>query len=962
VRLALPLAALLALHAFFFADVLFGGRSLSPATYIAGLTPDGPYGAPVAAGPPHLLDVEGAAWVDEPSPYLAAAGWRAGTPPLWTPAEGLGAPLAANLNSGAGNPLQLPLALWPSAWHADLFALGRILLLALGTAALLAELTLVPMATLVGAAVVGYGGYALAWIVHHPLSAELYAPLMLAGFERGRRGGAGGWMLLTLACAGSCLGGKLQATVLCLALLVAYAWVRMPRASGGGGRATLRAAVVAASLGLAVAAYLMLPAAELMRRASGLTLGGRSSLAGLTEPWPTLAAVAVPRAFIPADRAFADGLPLPPAIGLVATLLAVLGAMTPRSPLRRVARLFAAVAALVLLRNAGLFGHEWMTIVPVVRGIFFLKYTFVAAFALAVLAAIGLDAVARGQVSRAIWRRAVGVTLVGLVVLLAAAARRGLLVDWPAALAPSLAALLCLGVALVMSWQRVAGSVATALLLVAVILELRALAPVHHPPRLEPYAPPPYVEFLRAAPAGRVLADGSLMPPLTSGAAGLHDLRAIDVLTPGATYAFFTRLVSFCASIIHFTVDPDLPLAATAPAIDLAGVRWIVSRGALPLDDLDARVARQSGRVRLARLLAGLRAIRARGGPLALGAIESAGDDHFALSLLTPFALEIEAESEAPELAWNLHAEGDGARVTWRVVTDGGRAQADAGVRGGTTEHDALVTDAVPGWRETRVALGTAGVARRTRLRIEGRSLGPGRRARVDLGDLGFSDGQGPETTRRAASQARHRDERGALVPVFRDDRVGATVYENRNALPRAFRVETIEAVASNEAALARLDDGFDFRRAALVEETDGQRAASEGAAARAAAGTSGERRPETVASVWMARTLLVKDDPEEVTIATDGREPGLLVLADLVYPGWQATIDGHPAPILTTDGLLRGVRVPGGAHCVELRYVPASWALGLVVTALALALAPGAARRAGRAHRKIVPPFVAMV
>ena len=112
-RLVWTLLAIVALHVVFFADVLFQGRSLSPATYAAGLTPTGPFDVGPSSAPPHLLDVEGAAWVDEPSPYLAATDWRAGEPPLWTPAEGLGAPLAANLNSGAGNPLHLPLALRP---------------------------------------------------------------------------------------------------------------------------------------------------------------------------------------------------------------------------------------------------------------------------------------------------------------------------------------------------------------------------------------------------------------------------------------------------------------------------------------------------------------------------------------------------------------------------------------------------------------------------------------------------------------------------------------------------------------------------------------------------------------------------------------------------------------------------------------------------------------------------------
>ena len=119
-RLVPALAVLAITHVLFFGDVLFGGRSLSPATYTSGLTPSGPYGAPPPAGPPHVLDVEGAAWVDEPSPYLAAPAWHAGEPPLWNAAEGLGAPLAANLNSGAGNPLHLPLALWPGPLSADL--------------------------------------------------------------------------------------------------------------------------------------------------------------------------------------------------------------------------------------------------------------------------------------------------------------------------------------------------------------------------------------------------------------------------------------------------------------------------------------------------------------------------------------------------------------------------------------------------------------------------------------------------------------------------------------------------------------------------------------------------------------------------------------------------------------------------------------------------------------------------
>src|SRR5262245_58657074 len=221
---ALPaLLVFLLLHGLFFSDVVVGGRSLSAATYTAGLTPRGPVDTPAEPGPPHLLDVEGAAWVDEPSPYLARRAFAAGELPLWNPGTGLGAPLAANLNSGAGNPVQLPLNVAATPARADAFYLARLLVLALGTWAFLRALALGTTAAILGAATVDYGGYAIAWIAHHPLSTELFLPIMLLGCERGRRGDRRGWVTLAFAGAGSVLGGKLQASLLCFAFTGLYA-------------------------------------------------------------------------------------------------------------------------------------------------------------------------------------------------------------------------------------------------------------------------------------------------------------------------------------------------------------------------------------------------------------------------------------------------------------------------------------------------------------------------------------------------------------------------------------------------------------------------------------------------------------------------------------------------------------------------------------------------------------------
>ena len=61
---------------------------------------------------------------------------------------------------------------------------------------------------------------------------------------------------------------------------------------------------------------------------------------------------------------------------------------------------------------------------------------------------------------------------------------------------------------------------------------------------------------------------------------------------------------------------------------------------------------------------------------------------------------------------------------------------------------------------------------------------------------------------------------------------------------------------------------------------------------------------------------------------------PGLVVLADSILPGWTATVDGVPAPILATNHLFRGVPAPAGTHRIRFAYRPRSLALGAALAA----------------------------
>ena len=60
-----------------------------------------------------------------------------------------------------------------------------------------------------------------------------------------------------------------------------------------------------------------------------------------------------------------------------------------------------------------------------------------------------------------------------------------------------------------------------------------------------------------------------------------------------------------------------------------------------------------------------------------------------------------------------------------------------------------------------------------------------------------------------------------------------------------------------------------------------------------------------------------------------------LLVLSEVYYPGWRATVNGRAAEIRKTDGGLRGIEVPRGPSRVVLKYVPVSFYAGAALSAL---------------------------
>jgi hypothetical protein len=77
--------------------------------------------------------------------------------------------------------------------------------------------------------------------------------------------------------------------------------------------------------------------------------------------------------------------------------------------------------------------------------------------------------------------------------------------------------------------------------------------------------------------------------------------------------------------------------------------------------------------------------------------------------------------------------------------------------------------------------------------------------------------------------------------------------------------------------------------------------------------------------------------EPDHLVLTAWSPRDAVLVLGERDYPGWRATIDGQPAPLLRANYLLRGLYLPGGQHEVVLRFEPPGLAAGQALAAEAV-------------------------
>ncbi len=81
----------------------------------------------------------------------------------------------------------------------------------------------------------------------------------------------------------------------------------------------------------------------------------------------------------------------------------------------------------------------------------------------------------------------------------------------------------------------------------------------------------------------------------------------------------------------------------------------------------------------------------------------------------------------------------------------------------------------------------------------------------------------------------------------------------------------------------------------------------------------------------------VVSLESERVVLEAQLQRPGVVVLADIFYPGWELSIDGVTAPIYRVNRMMRGAAVPSGRHTLVYTYRPLSVRLGLIISGIGL-------------------------
>jgi hypothetical protein len=141
-------------------------------------------------------------------------------------------------------------------------------------------------------------------------------------------------------------------------------------------------------------------------------------------------------------------------------------------------------------------------------------------------------------------------------------------------------------------------------------------------------------------------------------------------------------------------------------------------------------------------------------------------------------------------------------------------------------------------------------------------------------------------------------------------------LYELHGTLPRTYVASRIIQENNPIKTIERLSsDEFDGTKEVLVQQP-----------------LSIEPKPD-----FHAQATIIDYTDQRVEIQATLNHPGVLVLADSFYPGWNAYVNGQKREIFRANLFFRGVFLKEGTHHVEFRYQPRSFLIGMAISLASL-------------------------
>lgn len=167
------------------------------------------------------------------------------------------------------------------------------------------------------------------------------------------------------------------------------------------------------------------------------------------------------------------------------------------------------------------------------------------------------------------------------------------------------------------------------------------------------------------------------------------------------------------------------------------------------------------------------------------------------------------------------------------------------------------------------------------------------------------------------------------ISSIYNDE---ISIYKLSSFIPRAALYYNVEEVRNNKKSLEALrSNQFDIWKSVTICSCDIDKF------------TRSELMQlspvDSRHSSFLSEQKILKYTPEDVSVLSISNKSGVLMLNDIVYPGWEVFVDNQRAKLIPVDYLFKGVFLKSGNHIVDFRYEPKSFFYGLTISCLSLFL-----------------------